>query len=123
MKTKLTMLVVATITLVTLSGCVSSRETYTSTGTQGYKITCNGHTNSWDDCLAKAGDLCKERGYQVLEMNGENLPFAYSSMNATSETKARLFSYEEHNTYNGMAAAGIKVHRSVSVSCGVPAHQ
>lgn len=103
-----------------LSGCVTARETYTSSGGQGYKLTCNGHMNSWEDCLAKAGDMCRERGYTVLEKDGERLPFAYSSANATSDVKARLFAYDEHDTANAMSLATVRERRSMLVMCGTP---
>lgn len=103
-----------------LSGCVTARETYTPSGAQGFAVTCNGKLNSWDDCLAKAGDMCRERGYMVLEKNGEQLPFAFSSASATSDIKAKLFSYKEHDTANAFAASGIHEKRSMLVQCGVP---
>ena len=31
-------------------------------GQHGYETTCSGGPNSWEECLAKAGVLCKSRG-------------------------------------------------------------
>lgn len=103
---------------VALSGCVTSRSVYTASGQQGYEVTCNGKINSWNDCLAKAGDLCKARGYTVLEKNGEQLPFAFNSTNADDNVKAKLFAYQEDKSYSSFSAAGVSVHRSILVACG-----
>lgn len=81
----------STIACLCLSGCVTSRSIYTESGQHGYEITCSGYKNSWEDCLAKAGDLCKSKGYAVLEKNDERIPFAFNSVNATSDMKAKLF--------------------------------
>ncbi|WP_232478142.1 hypothetical protein, partial [Caballeronia calidae] len=52
-KTKILVLAdgVATLMTLNLSGCVTARETYSASGSQGYKLTCNGHLNAWEDCL------------------------------------------------------------------------
>lgn len=108
----------STIACLCLSGCVTSRSIYTGSGQHGYEITCSGYKNTWEDCLAKAGDLCKSKGYSVLEKNNERIPFGFNSVNATSDMKAKLFSYNEHNTFDSIGVAGFKVHRSMLVVCG-----
>lgn len=112
------LLVVSLPVLTLLAGCVTSRSIYTASGQHGYEITCNGHGNSWEDCLAKAGNLCRAQGYTVLEKNGERIPFAFSSAYANSESKAKLFSYEEHDTSSALSASGLAMHRSMLISCG-----
>jgi len=53
------------------AGCVTSRETYTADGRLGYSINSSGTARNWGNCLEKAGDICGERGYTVLEKSGD----------------------------------------------------
>lgn len=48
-------------------GCVRVSERYTPDGGVAYSIKCAGSINSWDRCYNKAGDLCKYKGYEILE--------------------------------------------------------
>lgn len=57
--------------IVALGGCVSARKVYTPTGTQGYSITCSGNGLDWGKCYEKAGELCGERGYEIIERTGD----------------------------------------------------
>jgi hypothetical protein len=43
-----------------LAGCASSSPTYAPDGSQAYSLTCSGM------CYEKAGQICKERGYEVV---------------------------------------------------------
>jgi hypothetical protein len=63
----------AVVLLVAIIGvsCATSRETYTADGRPGYSINCSGTALNWGNCLEKAGDLCGERGYQVLEKSSD----------------------------------------------------
>jgi len=56
--------VVATVTLVS---CGSLRTTYLDNGTRGYAIACRGFLNSWHSCLVKAGRICGQRGYDIID--------------------------------------------------------
>ena len=53
------------------ASCATSRETYTADGRLGYSINCSGTALNWGNCLEKAGDICGERGYTVLEKSGD----------------------------------------------------
>ncbi len=54
-----------------LGGCASSRKVYTPMGTPGHSITCSGSALNWGMCYEKAGQLCGERGYEVIEKTGD----------------------------------------------------
>jgi hypothetical protein len=53
------------------AGCATSRETYIADGRVGYSINCFGTALNWGNCLEKAGDICGERGYTVLEKSSD----------------------------------------------------
>ncbi len=54
-----------------ICGCATAKQTYTSDGQQGYSINCSGSALNWGMCYEKAGELCGERGYVVLEKSGD----------------------------------------------------
>jgi hypothetical protein len=49
------------------AGCTSAQPTYTQTGLAGYTINCPG--DSHENCYAKAGELCGQRGYNVFQQS------------------------------------------------------
>ena len=57
------------ITLIT--ACATSQEVYTSDGQRGHSINCSGSALNWGMCYEKAGNLCGEKGYEVLEKSGD----------------------------------------------------
>jgi hypothetical protein len=56
---------------ISLSGCATAKKTYTSDGREGYSITCSGSALNWGMCYEKAGELCGQKGYEVLEKAGD----------------------------------------------------
>lgn len=52
--------------LVLLAGCASSKSAYLPDGSKGHSIDCSGTARSWGMCYEKAGELCKEAGYEVV---------------------------------------------------------
>jgi hypothetical protein len=52
---------------ISLAGCATSKETYTSSGNKGSSINCSGVLVSWDACYKEAGKICKSRGYTLLD--------------------------------------------------------
>lgn len=54
-----------------LSGCATSKSTYLPDGSLGHSIDCSGTANTWGTCEEKAGELCKERGYEVVSKAGD----------------------------------------------------
>ncbi len=78
---------VAVIFLAALvTACATSREVYTSTGELGYSIDCSGTGLDWDMCLEKAGRLCPEQGFEILQTSSDIGYFSFqeSSSNASS---------------------------------------
>jgi hypothetical protein len=58
-------LVILSVFLSAVSGCVSTKPTYLADGRRGYLISCNRIGLSWESCLAQAGKICSTRGYSV----------------------------------------------------------
>jgi len=76
------LLIISIVLTVSVFGCahvVTVEDTYTSTGQKGYVIDCSGdsdthlvmHNPTWSDCYTKAGSICGDRGYEVLERSDE----------------------------------------------------
>lgn len=49
-----------------LTGCASSSPTYAPDGSHAFSLDCSGTVRNWGMCYEKAGELCKERGYEVV---------------------------------------------------------
>lgn len=62
---------ILSLLVVLIVGCATSRETYTADGQKGHSINCSGSALNWGMCYEKAGELCGERGYDVLERSGD----------------------------------------------------
>jgi len=57
-----------------VSGCgheAGSSRIYTADGKRGYAINCSGLDRNWGHCYQKAGIICEDLGYEVLEVTGE----------------------------------------------------
>jgi len=59
------------LALTTIAACVTVEETYGPSGNPAYVLDCSGTAFSWGDCYAKAGEICKERGYDVVQHSEE----------------------------------------------------
>lgn len=59
------------VIVVFVSGCATASKTFTSDGKEGYAIACSGLALNWGMCYEKAGELCREKGYVVLEKSGD----------------------------------------------------
>ena len=57
--------------VASICGCATSKKTYTSEGKEGYSINCSGSVLNWGMCYEKAGELCNEKGYVVIEKSGD----------------------------------------------------
>lgn len=69
----MTRLVVCAIVLL-VGGCATSREVYFADGSKGHRINCD-----YGSCFEKAGDICEARGYFLVNLQGEAVPFAMAS--------------------------------------------
>ena len=56
-----------------LNGCATVKETYSQDGRKAYTLNCSGLARGWDKCYAAAGELCKTKGYDILDKTGEDL--------------------------------------------------
>jgi hypothetical protein len=58
---------------VVLAGCTTYRQTHLDSGEVGYSIQCGGYTSStWNSCYIMAGDICGNRGYEVVSRDGDS---------------------------------------------------
>lgn len=51
---------------IAVTACATSRETYTASGEKGYSINCSGLALNWGMCYEKAGDICGEKGFDII---------------------------------------------------------
>jgi hypothetical protein len=58
-------------TVLALSACATSKQTYMPDGRSGYTIDCSGQALSWGGCFQKAGELCGSKGYDTLAQAGD----------------------------------------------------
>ena len=57
-------------TLLCLAGCVTVKEVYGPDGDKAFTLNCSDDTGAtWDHCYEKAGEICLESGYTILEKN------------------------------------------------------
>ena len=55
-------------------GCATVKEVYMPSGEKAYAIDCTGNALSREHCLKKAGEICKEKGYEILAYHEEETP-------------------------------------------------
>jgi len=67
-------ILVVTSSFLLISACATVTETYLPSGKKGYNIGCDGSALSWDLCYNKAGEICKSRGYRVINKSGDKNP-------------------------------------------------
>lgn len=91
--------------LVILSACTMSRQSYLADGSVGHSISCGGTLNSWSSCLRKAGELCGTQGYDLLGKDGEVLPFKNGQFSANTLSA------------NGSFNQGVIRNRNIFVKC------
>jgi hypothetical protein len=84
----------ALMTALALGGCATAKEIYTADGRKGYAIRCPsaaGIQNDWSKCIAKAGDMCGARGYDVLERSAdESLERDMNGKLVTGQTRVMI---------------------------------
>jgi hypothetical protein len=62
-----------------LSGCVATvQNIYTAEGDEGFIIDCSGSGLTWGECYKKAGEICGDKGYFILEKNSDDDAKAYA---------------------------------------------
>jgi hypothetical protein len=68
---KKSLMVLATLFLVGCGAVASSSRIFTADGKRGYAVNCSGIDRNWGHCYQKAGSICEELGYEILEVTGE----------------------------------------------------
>ena len=53
-------------------GGASVSKTYSMSGKTGYTVNCSGAKADWGLCYQAAGDICKEKGYDIVQVTGES---------------------------------------------------
>ncbi len=72
------------ISVSLISGCASSTKTYGPSGEQAYSLNCSGTVRNWGMCFEKAGEICKSRGYKIINATTD-------SGTIVSATQGQLF--------------------------------
>ena len=53
-----------------LSACATSKEIDIAEGQRGYSIDCSAEHLDWSRCYEKAGQICGEKGFEILDKTG-----------------------------------------------------
>ena len=64
-----------------LSSCATSTKTFLPDGSEGYSISCNGAAVGINVCFEKAGELCGSKGYNLINREGQIVPYGTGSAN------------------------------------------
>lgn len=62
-----------------VSACTTAKGVHLPDGAQGYSISCGGKLNSFAGCVEKAGEICAEKGYDIIDRSGEVIPYSTTS--------------------------------------------
>lgn len=73
----------ALIFVLLLSGCVTTSDVYLADGSKGHNIGCGGAVQNISACMQRAGEICGASGYEVVNREGEAVPF--STVGATPQ--------------------------------------
>lgn len=63
-----------------LTGCAFSTEYRSQDGWLNYVVNCSGPAANFAACMDKAGDICRGRGYRVLDVEGGEPPVSPETM-------------------------------------------
>jgi len=56
--------------VILLSACATSKEIDIAEGQRGYSINCSADHLNWSLCYEKAGQICDEKGFEILDKTG-----------------------------------------------------
>lgn len=79
------------IACLLMAGCVpmtTVRQVHLANGTIGHSINCPGAAQNFGSCLEKAGEICGARGFNVVDQQGDAVPF---SANASQFNAGRTY--------------------------------
>ena len=57
--------------MLLINGCATAKQIYLPDGRAGYNVVCSGSALNWGLCYEKAGEICGEEGYTVIEKIGD----------------------------------------------------
>lgn len=63
-----------------LGGCAVSSEYRSQDGWLNYVINCSGSASNFAACIEKAGNVCDNRGYRILDYEGGQPPASSTVM-------------------------------------------
>lgn len=92
-----------------LQGCATSREIFLADGTKGHNINCSGAGMNYSNCLEKAGEICGARGYQILNQQGEVVPFSTAIREFGSTMRSPSIGY--------LVQSGSVITRNLFIKC------
>ena len=69
---RITLFVSFALTIASISGCATVKESYSADGRKAYTLNCSGTARGWDKCYAAAGELCQTKGYEILDRTSED---------------------------------------------------
>jgi len=55
---------------ILLTACATSKEVDIAEGQRGYSIDCSGDKLNWSLCYEKAGQICTEKGFEIVDKTG-----------------------------------------------------
>ncbi len=80
--------------LAILFGCATSKQTYLPDGSLGHSISCDGAAVGINVCFEKAGEICGAKGYDLLNREGQIVPFG----TGTANNQGAFVTYGAFNT-------------------------
>lgn len=80
-RTKVLAVVAILMFVIFSSGCATSKKTHLPDGSEGYSISCNGAAVGINVCFEKAGQLCGSKGYDLINREGQIVPYGTGSAN------------------------------------------
>lgn len=95
--------------VITLQGCVTSREVFLADGTKGHNVNCSGSGMNYSNCLEKAGEICGALGYQLLNQQGNVVPFAQAIREFGANPQSTSIGY--------LTQSGAIVTRNLFIKC------
>lgn len=68
-----------------ITSCAMVKETYMPDGSKGYSISCDGAGVGINVCFEKAGELCKEAGYDLINRDGQMVPYGIGTSRVSGD--------------------------------------
>ena len=59
--------------IISLTACASVQETHAPDGRKAYALNCSGAARGWDKCHTAAGNICGDKGYDIVDQTSEDV--------------------------------------------------